>query len=61
MTVVELHDKCDRCGHQMRQHSTALLGTRCMVGRSEMRRVVPSASLKGWRFCPCDGFVPVPR
>jgi hypothetical protein len=60
MRVVEPHDPCDRCGHQMREHASPLLKMQCMVGRSGMRRD-STASLRGWRMCPCDGFVAAPR
>lgn len=47
---VELDHRCDRCGHTLRQHASAALGTICMVGHERGKRRAYGG------FCPCDGF-----
>lgn len=56
MVVVEPRDRCDRCGHMMREHASAALGTICMVGHRELSPRTTGRTRRT-TFCPCDGFV----
>jgi len=54
LLLVAPSDPCDRCGHPSRRHALPMEWSVCAVRQGTDDKGKP-------KYCPCDGFFPVPK